>query len=71
VSKWVAPGGFDVELITLDGVECLRVRRFRFLQGRGYYRTIDEVQELLEAAGLTMADLVPVLPTVARPVPRG
>ncbi|MFB4315827.1 hypothetical protein [Actinomadura sp. 21ATH] len=62
--RWVAPGGWDIELIDLDGVALLRVRYLRYL--RGYCRTVHEVAALLEPAGLTMADLVEMLPTARR-----
>ncbi|WP_285699741.1 transposase [Actinomadura sp. NBRC 104412] len=62
--RWVGPRGWDVELIRLDGRSILRARQHGVL--RGYYATIAELEVVLAAAGLTMADLVEVLPTAAR-----
>lgn len=55
VTKMVAPGGWSVEAINLDGVPTFRVKRLGYLAdgcldgipGRGYYKSIDDVRRLM------------------------
>lgn len=69
VKRWVAPGGWDIELIMLNDTQTLRARRDGFLHG--YCKSVSELEKLLRQANLTTADLVEVLPTSARRAPRG
>ncbi|QXJ24052.1 hypothetical protein AGRA3207_005303 [Actinomadura graeca] len=62
--RWVAPGGWDVELIRLDGRPTLRARRHLILIR--YCFGVRDLETVLAAADLTTADLVRVLPTTAR-----
>ncbi|MBG6089798.1 hypothetical protein [Actinomadura viridis] len=64
MSRWVARRGWDVELIRLDGREVLRARQFGSLHA--YCATVRELEVLLRRGGLTLADLIEVLPTARR-----
>jgi hypothetical protein len=56
--RLIARGGWDIEAIALDGRACYRVSRHGFLVGKGYCYSPAALEELLEAHGLGLADLV-------------
>lgn len=58
--RWVGPRGWDVEVISLNGRRMFRARQHNVL--RGYCATIRELEAVLAAGRLSMADLVEVLP---------
>ncbi|WP_344547229.1 hypothetical protein [Actinomadura fulvescens] len=58
--RWVAPDGWDVEHIVLNGRPCLRARRHGYLQG--YCYSIEELARLLDRWGLALEYLVETLP---------
>lgn len=51
-TKLVGPGGIEVELIILDGVPTFRVKKHRCLLGKGYFRTIAELQTVVDISTL-------------------
>lgn len=54
--RWTAAGGWDIELIRLDGRACYRVRQHRVLVGYAYSDT--ELAVLLAECGLDPGELV-------------
>lgn len=67
--RWVAPRGWEVELIQLDNRHVFRVRQYQCLSA--YCRTVREVEKVLEREGfgVTVADLVEMLPTAKAAAP--
>ncbi|WP_242892381.1 hypothetical protein [Actinomadura litoris] len=57
--KWIAPGGVDVELISLDHTPTLRCRRLGILLA--YCTSVRELERVLARRDLTTADLVQIL----------
>lgn len=60
--RWIAAGGWDVELIRLNGRPTFRVRRHGVLER--YCTSMGELKRVLESRGVDPADL-----TEARPRP--
>lgn len=56
--RWTAPGGWDVEVITLNGRQIFRVRCWGCLIV--YARSVEDLVRVLDVNGVDPADLVEV-----------
>jgi hypothetical protein len=66
--RWEGPGGLDVEVISLDRCEVMRVRRHRVLMSD--CRSVADLEEVLRRCGLTLADLEETGPRTSAATPR-